>query len=270
MPTGRLYGIVAAISLAAALGITSSCLDAQTSPPIQLKNSTTVLGTVYCVDQDFLPTLDAKVAQIRATLRAERSKGNFIGYISIPMSATGGGLADINRRVSADVKRYLENEYANRLWMLDLGTEEATIPAVNGKQPRGQEYMYMLTQVLGGEDGRGRDFDLVYFAGPSDFWRSLNLTPRTSIATLEALADERGLTADAKRSFVSYYAFRASAISSKGAHDEWNILRLINTARRSDKAFGIGNQIASYFDGRPVSVDDVESSVSVGYEGTCN
>jgi hypothetical protein len=129
--------------------------------------------------------------------------------------------------------------------------------------------MYMWTQVLGGEDGRGPDFDFFYFVGPSDFWRSLKLTTKTSFAVLDALADKAGLTADAKRLFVSYYAFRASATASKGSHDEWNILRLINDARRSDKAFGVGDQVASYFDGRAVEVDDVESSVSPGYEGAC-
>ena len=259
-----------AISVATALGISSSRLEAQTPPQILLKNVATPLGTVYCVDQDFLPTLDAKVAQIRAILRAERSNGKFIGYISIPLSPTGGGLERINKSVSADVKKYMESEYGNRLWMLAPTTKEAEIPAVNGKQARGQEYMYMWTQVLSGEDGRGRDFDLFYFVGPSDFWRTLKLTPGTCIAALEALADDAKLTAEARRSFVSYYAFRASAKASKGAHDEWNILRLINNARRSDKAFGIGDQIASYFDGRPVELDDVESSVSIGYEGACN
>jgi len=149
------------------------------------------------------------------------------------------------------------------------GADENAISDVNGKHARGQEYNYMWTQVLGGEDGHGRDFDFFYFVGPSDFWRSLHLTPKTSFAVLDRLADEAKLTGDAKRLFVSYYAFRASATASKGSHDEWNILRLINDARRSDNAFGIADQVASYFDGRPVELDDVETSVSSGYEGTC-
>lgn len=265
--------VALAICIVVALGITSRRLHAQTTPtptptPI-VKNVVTSLGTVYCLDQDFLPVLDSKVAEIRSVLRGERSKGKFVGYISIPLSPTGGGSAEINKSVSADVKKYLEGEYGNKLWMLAPGAEEAAIPAVNGKQARGQEYMYMWTQVLGGEDGRGRDFDLFYFVGQSDFWRALKLTTQTSVAALEALADKAGLTGEAKRLFVSYYAFRASATASKGAHDEWNILRLINEARRSDKAFGIGAQISGYFDGRPVEVDDVESSVSAGYEGAC-
>lgn len=261
--------VAVTICVTAMFGITSHRLEAQTQPETVLKNVATTLGTIYCVDQDFLPTLDAKVAQIRASLRAERSKDKFIGYISIPLSPTGGGSAEINKNVSADVKKHLESEYGNKLWMLAPGAEEATIPKVNGKQARGQEYMYMWTQVLSGENGRGGDFDLFYFVGPSDFWRTLNLTPQSSIAALEALADKSGLIMDAKRAFVSYYAFRASATASKGAHDEWNILRLINDARRADKAFGIGGQIASYFDGRPVEIDGIESSVSIGYEGAC-
>jgi len=260
-----------ATSVAAMLVATCYRLDAQTPTPTPvLKNVVTPLGTIYCVDQDFVPVLEAQVAKIRTMLREERSKGKFIGYISIPLSPTGGGSADINKDVSADVKKYLESEYGNKLWMLAPGAQEATIPTVNNKQARGQEYMYMWTQVLGGEDGRGRDFDLFYFVGPSDFWRTLKLTPQTSVPTLEAMADKAGLTGDAKRRFVSYYTFRASATASKGAHDEWNLLRLINEHRRSEPKFGIGDQVASYFDGRPVEVDDVESSVTAGYEGACN
>jgi hypothetical protein len=268
MKNNSQVGMAIVVVSAAVLGVTSA-VEAQAPPPKSTKSVVTGLGTIYCVYEDFLPTLDAKVAQIRASVRDERAKGKFIGYISVPLSSTGGGSMEINGRVSADLKARLEADYANRVWMLSPSAVEAAIPEVSGLAARGQEYMYMWTQVLAGDDGRGRDFDFFYFVGPSDFWRVLNLTPQTSIATLEKLADKAGLSGDAKRTFVSYYAFRASATASKGAHDEWNLLRLINEIRRSDKAYGIGSQIASYFDSRAVEIDDQESAVTTGYEGPC-
>jgi hypothetical protein len=259
-----------AICLVTVFGSPVSQLYAQTPSPTPVhKNVKTSIGTTYCLDEDFLPTLEGKIVKIRAAVRAQRAKGKFIGYISMPIAPTGGGSADINKRVGDRVKKYLENEYGNRVWLLLPVADENAIPVVNGKNPHGEEYNYVWTQVLGGEDGHGRDFDLFYFVGPSDFWRSLNLTPKTAFAVLDQLADEARLPEDAKRLFVSYYAFRASATASKGSHDEWNVLRLINDARRSDTDFGVGDQIASFFDGRPVELDDVETSVSSGYEGTC-
>jgi len=243
---------------------------AQAPKPPQLANAQTVLGTTYCVDQDFLPTLSSKIAEIRGIVRAARGQGQITGYISVPLSATGGGATDINQAVSAHVKQRLEALYGGKVWMLAPGSQEASIPQVNGKSAGGQEYMYMWTQVLAGENGRGPDFDLFYFVGPTDFWDYLAIKPENGIAMLESLADQRGLTGDKKRNFVTYYAFRASASASRGAHDEWNILRLLNDARRSDPNFGIGVQIASLFDGRPVELDDTESVVSSGYEGRCN
>jgi hypothetical protein len=245
-------------------------VQAEPTPTPTFKATKTVLGTTYCVYEDFLPTLDAKAAKIRETVRAEHAAGKLVGYISIPLSATGGGNAEVNKAVSAAVKERLEKEYGGKLWMLAPGAEEATIPQVGGKDPRGQEYMYMWTQVLAGEDGLGRDFDLFYFTGTSDFWQKYGVTTAAqAVAKFEELADGLHLTGDPKRKFVSYYTLRASASASKGAHDEWNILRLVNEARRSNTGFGIGVQIASFYDGRPVEIDDLESSVSTGYEGAC-
>lgn len=261
--------LVITTCIATLLLISCAQLGAQEASHVPVKNVVTSLGTIYCVDQDFLPSLETKISQLRQVVRSERAKGKFVGYISIPLSPAGGGTTDINTKVSAEVKQYLEAEYGGRIWMLAPGAEEATIPSVNEKRPRGQEYMYMWTEILAGEDGRGRDFDLFYFVGPSDFWRALSLTPKTSIASLQDLADKAGLDVDAKRMFVSYYAFRASATASKGAHDEWNMLRIINEKRRADRSFGIGSQIASYFDGHAVTIDGTEGSVSTGYEGGC-
>ena len=75
-----------------------------------------------------------------------------------------------------------------------------------------------------------------------------------------------GLT---KSAFRNYYALKASSAFSRGAHDEWNIIRLVNERRRNDTRLGIGNQLPVLFDGRSVPAADSEAAVSEGYVGKC-
>ena len=75
-----------------------------------------------------------------------------------------------------------------------------------------------------------------------------------------------GLT---KAAFRRYYALRASATVSRGAHDEWNIFRLVNDKRRADTKIGTPGQIAIVFDGQGVSPPQLEATVSEGYVGKC-
>jgi len=56
---------------------------------------------------------------------------------------------------------------------------------------------------------------------------------------------------------------------SRGAHDEWNIIRTLNDRRRADAKLGTGAQIAVLFDGRPISPSAIEAGVSDGYVGKC-
>jgi hypothetical protein len=79
-------------------------------------------------------------------------------------------------------------------------------------------------------------------------------------------AVQKGLT---RAQFRNYYAFRASTSISRGAHDEWNIVRELNARRRADSKLGIGNQITMMFDGRGVSPADFEAPTSDGYTGKC-
>jgi len=136
----------------------------------------------------------------------------------------------------------------------------------------------MWASLLEGADGFG-DFDFVYFAGPQDFARYFGFDGNGDMTKLDTYFDKRvkldpefekavqnGLT---KPAFRTYYALRASAAVSRGAHDEWNIFRLINERRRADGKFGTGNQIPVLFDGHGVAAPDSEAAVSDGYVGKC-
>jgi hypothetical protein len=79
-------------------------------------------------------------------------------------------------------------------------------------------------------------------------------------------AVDKGLTRSA---FRNYYALKASATFSKGAHDEWNIVRALNERRRAHDRFGIANQLAVLFDGGGVAPSSSEGATSDGYTGKC-
>jgi hypothetical protein len=66
---------------------------------------------------------------------------------------------------------------------------------------------------------------------------------------------------------VVYYALRVGVNYSLGSHDEWTIFTKLNRARRrvSDKAGGIPNQIAGFFDGKPLALSAGETPASAGY-----
>jgi hypothetical protein len=143
----------------------------------------------------------------------------------------------------------------------------------------GADYMLMWTAILEGKDGLGEDFDFVYFVGPRDFARYFGLDGSADMLKIELYFDnrlktdadlkkavEKGLT---KSAFRSYNALKASATFSKGAHDEWNIIRSLNERRRSNERFGIANQLAVLFDGAGVTPSGSEAPTSEGYVGKC-
>ena len=170
--------------------------------------------------------------------------------------------------------RAIEKRYgADFVWVLNPGTLDADLP-----KGTGADYMAMWAALLEGADGLG-DFDFVVFAGPQDFARYFGFDGNADMAKLDAYFDKRaksdpafekaiqgGLT---KAAFRKYYGLRASASVSRGAHDEWNIFRLINERRRADSKLGTGNQIPMLFDGRAAAPSESEAAVSEGYVGKC-
>ena len=232
------------------------------------------VGVCYCVNDELKATITAKVEAFRRTIDEQRKAGKAVGYLSIPLTSTGGGNFDVNREVAESAKAAIEKRYgADFIWVLNPAVQDADLPKGSGA-----DYMLMFTNVLEGPDGLG-DFDFVFFAGPQDFARYFGFDGNADMAKLDAYFDNRvksdpdfekavqgGLT---KPAFRKYYALRASASVSRGAHDEWNIVRTINERRRADSHLGTGNQISVIFDGRPAAPPESEASVSEGYVGKC-
>jgi hypothetical protein len=234
--------------------------------------SCTGSGTCYCVNADFLAAIQDRVAAIRARLATERASGKATGYVSIPISTLEGSYFKLNLDVAAEVKQRVEAKFgAGSLWMLNPAEKEWSLPA----NASGADYMLMWTRVLEGPTGAGPDFDFVYFTGPNDFRQALKLGDTDLMGQLDAEYDKRaatdpGIKSVDKKLFRDYYALRASVAFSLGSHDEWNIVRTINEARRHAGASGIARQWAVWFDGQPVSPSQFETPAAAGYTGTCS
>ena len=227
----------------------------------------TVIGMKYCSDPAFNGVIDTWVQKIRQDVRAARQAGRLIIYASTPISPRGGGLEKVNIEIAASVKARLEKAYGGGAWILDPGVYQ--MPNVGAKSPGGGDYMVMFTRLLAGDDGAGRDFDMAHFTGPNDMrafcgcaddltgclgrWLS---TRAASDADIRKVADNP----DTRHAFLRYYAMRASAAYSAGAHDEWNIFVKINRKRT------LGDQVALFFDGRPAGPAEMEMEIAPGYE----
>ena len=234
----------------------------------------TKIGICYCVNDDLKSTIAGRVERFRQVIADQRKAGKAIGYLSVPLTSTGGGNYNVNKEVAESAKAAIEKRFgADFMYVLNPATPDSDLPKGSGA-----DYMLMWTAVLEGADGLG-DFDFAYFAGPQDFARYFGFDGNGDMAKLEQYFDKRvksdpefekavqnGLT---KAAFRRYYALRASTTVSRGAHDEWNIFRVLNERRRADGKFGTGGQIPMMFDGRGLAPADAEATVSEGYVGKC-
>jgi len=264
----RLPWVVAALSLFAVLAAPGAA--AQSGKATEC----TKIGLCYCVSADLKPVIEARVAYFRKLAAEQRKAGKAVGYLSVPLSPVGGGYMKLNFEVAEAAKAAVEKRYGTDfVWIINPGAAE---PLPNGS---GADYMLMWTSILEGPDGMGEDLDFVYFAGPQDFARIFELDGNADMVKIDQYFDKRlksdpelqkavqaGLT---KQAFRNYYALKASSTFSKGAHDEWNIIRLVNERRRNDPKLGIGNQLPVLFDGRGIAAAQVEGTVSEGYVGKC-
>ena len=268
MPPGhRIRTCLAVCAIVASGGWHESALAAKSTACAKV-------GVCYCVNDELTPVIATKLERFRQLIADQRKAGKAVGYLSVPLTSSGGGNFNVNKEVAESAKAAIEKRFgADFIWVLNPGTLEADLP-----KGTGADYMAMWASLLEGADGLG-DFDFVFFAGPQDFARYFGFDGNADMAKLDAYFDKRmksdaefekavqgGLT---KAAFRKYYALRASASVSRGAHDEWNIFRLINERRRADPKLGTTNQIPMLFDGRAAAPPESEATVSEGYTGKC-
>ena len=236
----------------------------------------TTIDVCYCINSENRAAIELNVGRIRALIAEQRGKNKAIGYMSLPLTTLGGGYYGVNADVAHLTKDTLEKRLGkDSFWILD--------PALNDDLPAGAsgaDYMLMWTTVLEGPRGLGEDFDLAYFVGPANFRRFFAFDGNDDMAKIDGYFEARLAQDDKlkqavadgrvnKRAFRDYYALRASAAFSNGAHDEWNIVRILNERRRQAKDFGIARQIAVQFDGHAVAPGGYETPVAAGYVGRC-
>ena len=236
----------------------------------------TKINMCYCVNADLRPTIDAKIARFRQLLAEQRKAGKLVGYLSVPLSPSGGGNFDVNKEIAESAKSAVEKRFGSeQVFVLNPGTADADLPSGSS----GADYMLMWTSILEGPNGLGEDLDFVYFVGPQDFARYFTLDGNADMAKIDQFFEKRvkanpafekavkdGLT---KTAFHNYYALKASTSFSRGSHDEWNIVRTVNERRRGDPKFGIANQLPVLFDGLGIAPSGWETAVSDGYVGKC-
>lgn len=240
----------------------------------------TALKLCFCVNEDFKPLIAEKVKFFRGVIAEQRAKGKAIGYISVPLSTLGGGFFDVNAEVSLAAKKRVEARFGEgNVWALNPGSTDSELKVGNAFGTN-DDYMHMWTQILESPSGIGEDFDFVYFVGPTDFGALFGLDGKGDMDKINSFFDKR-LETDAglkrevtrgrvtKNSFRNYYGLKASVSFSNGAHDEWNIFRLLNERRRADAKFGVANQIGVLFDGKPVSPVESEQTIAAGVSGAC-
>ncbi len=269
--------------VAAMLSGSAAFAVAQTATPPKATMNTQCTGikVCYCVDDDFLPLIDEKVKTFRTIIAAEKAKGKAIGYFSVPLSTRGGGYYNLNVEVSGAAKERIETRLGkDHVWVLNPAMKEADLTTSSGKSGGHGEYMLMWTRIMEGPTSFGEDLDFVYFAGPTDFAAFFGLTGKGDMDVLakyyeQRLVSDPGLKKEADRgrvtpqTFRNYYALRASVSFSNGAHDEWNIVRILNERRRDSEKFGTVGQLPIWFDGKAVSSGEFENPIAAGSPGAC-
>ena len=249
-----------------------------TSARAERATECSAINICYCVVQDLTGAIDTNISKVRQAIAEQKSAGKAVGYLSIPISTVGGAYYGVNVDVAAKTKAAVEKRFGEKsLWILNPGDSRFSLPS----GANGADYMLQWTRALEGPNGTGEDFDFFYFSGPTDFARALGLTGDGDMEKIDALFDQRYAADEglrkaveqgkvSKPTFRNYYGLKASVAFSYGSHDEWNILRLINVKRLGGPQFGVANQIASFYDGRPTPPAAAEQPVSNGYMGRCN
>lgn len=249
---------------------------------------------------EWLMLFNAQVDLLHEDIARARADDRSVVYLSCPISNRGGGYHGANVEIAKFTQHRLTNEYGGRFWILNpaqyqMQSKEGTgliyrharnlgIPkeVVDGlPRPRGGDYMRMWARVLveDDNDNLGERFDAYYFLGPKDtttfYSQGGSITITSGIEEYFARKHSTDLDfrshfspdddswEQLRKDFIRFYSLRAGANFSKGCHDEWNILVLLNQLRL--QKHGIGSQIGAFFDGEQVPPGASETADFPGY-----
>ena len=221
-------------------------------------------GLEFKVQPELVPEIEKLTNIISETIYKHKKNGEFIAYLSVPISPRGGGDFKTNVEITKAVAKNIVKQFGSKLWVLN--PSEYQLPEIAG----GGDYMAIWSDILAGDNGRGDDFDLIYFLGPNDVWSFFSATGEDRIGTIENWLLEKSNTDrnyleimddnKKKNNFLKFYGIRGSVAYSKGAHDEWNLISFLNSKRP------IGENISIYFDGKPIEPGDYSDLTEAGYE----
>src|SRR5258708_23331572 len=104
----------------------------------------TSINLCYCINADNQGAIDANIARVRQLIVDQRTQGKAIGYISVPLSTTGGSYFGVNQDIAKQIKDRIEKRFGRHsVWMLNPGAE-GNLPAAAS----GPDHLLMSPNIL--------------------------------------------------------------------------------------------------------------------------
>ena len=102
------------------------------------------VGICYCINDELKPTIAQRIDKFRGMMAEQRKAGKLIGYLSVPLTSSGGGNFNVNKEVAEAAKAAIEKRHGKDfVWVLNPGTLDADLP-----KGTGADYMMMWITLL--------------------------------------------------------------------------------------------------------------------------
>src|SRR5258708_13004640 len=72
----------------------------------------TSINLCYCINADNQDSINANIARVRQLIVDQRTQGKAVGYISIPLSTTGGSYFGVNQDIAKEITTRLNKRFA--------------------------------------------------------------------------------------------------------------------------------------------------------------
>lgn len=228
-------------------------------------------GVCFGINSVYSGAIKDLIHEVRIQIQEATKKDQYIMYLSVPISSKGGGRFETNNAIANHITSVVQKRFGTKLFVLNPAS--FNLPKVGPTPAGGGEYMAVWGDVLGGKNGDGSDFDMIYFVGPKDVWEYFGADDEDILGDIERWIDREIQTDktfdsymkenDNRKNFLRYYGLRAASSYSKGAHDEWNIAVQLNSRR------SIGQDVSIFFNGNSIELGDYDDRTDSGYEKPC-